>query len=172
MRPDVKYAIPQGYVDLNFALYPIVSGESGASRESFSAEQLALIEKAVGVVPCADCIYCMCYLGFRISEFLALTVKDYDPLEKVLIGGAKTETGKNRVVTISPKIQDTITGIIADRASGAFFCNKDGKPFSYTTFRDTVFYPALEQIGHASPEMLRYYQDVDLRDLREITDLL
>lgn len=30
----------------------------------------------------------------------------------------------------------------------------------------------MELIGHASPEMLRYYQDVDLRDLRKITDAL
>ena len=29
-----------------------------------------------------------------------------------------------------------------------------------------------ELIGHASPEMLRYYQDVRLADLRRITDVL
>ena len=29
-----------------------------------------------------------------------------------------------------------------------------------------------ELIGHASPEMLRYYQDVELDDLRRITDAL
>lgn len=29
-----------------------------------------------------------------------------------------------------------------------------------------------ELIGHASPKMLRYYQDVRLADLRRITDVL
>ena len=29
-----------------------------------------------------------------------------------------------------------------------------------------------ELIGHSSSEMLRYYQDVDLSDLKKITDLL
>ncbi len=207
-----KYAIPRGYADLNFALYLIVSGESGSSRESFSAEQLDKIRKAVGAIPYADYIYCMCYLGFRISEFLSLEVKDYDPVKKTLTGGAKTEAGKNRIVTISPKIQPIIENIIGKRTEGTIFCNKDGRQFSYTTFRDTAFYPALEKIGidnpvennkhkysthtcrhtfatlmkavqapekdkmeligHASPEMLRYYQDVDLNDLKKITDAL
>lgn len=207
-----KYAIPRGYADLNFALYLIVSGEGGVSRESFTAEQLEKIKNAVSTIPYADYIYCMCYLGFRISEFLSLEVKDYDPILKKLTGGSKTSAGKNRIVTISPKIQNIIDQIIGDRTSGTIFCNKDGNPFSYTTFRDTAFYPALEQIGidnpvennkhkytthtcrhtfatlmkaiqapekdkmeligHASPEMLRYYQDVNLNDLRKITDLL
>ena len=30
----------------------------------------------------------------------------------------------------------------------------------------------LELIGHSSPEMLRYYQDVALDDLRKITDAI
>lgn len=142
-----KYAIPRGYADLNFALYLIVSGESGASRESFSAEQLEKIRKAVDSIPYADYIYCMCYLGFRISEFLSLEVKDYDSSKKTLTGGSKTEAGRNRIVTISPKIQPIIDRLTEGKSDGAIFCNKDGKAFNYTTFRDTVFYKALEQIG-------------------------
>ena len=30
----------------------------------------------------------------------------------------------------------------------------------------------LELIGHSSEEMLRYYQDVEINDLRKITDAL
>lgn len=207
-----KYAVPRGYASLNLAQYLIVSGESSASRSSFSAEQLEQIRRAVGGVPYADYIYCMCYLGFRPSEFLALDVKDYDRKNKTLTGGAKTEAGKNRIVTISPKIQPIIDRLTRDRIAGALFCNSNGSEFSYNNFRDAVFYPVLEQIGidnpmengrhklsphtcrhtfatlmknvdaaekdkmeligHASAEMLRYYQDVDLEDLRAITNSL
>lgn len=207
-----KYAVPRGYAELNLAQYLFVGGERGAARESFSTEQIEKLRLASGVVPYANYIYCMCYLGFRPSEFLALTVTDYDRKNKTLTGGAKTEAGKNRIVTISPKIQPIIDSLVGGRSSGAIFCNETGGAFRYDKFRDSVFYPVLDQlgienpienkkhkysphtcrhtfatlmknitapekdkmelIGHSSPEMLRYYQDVNLQDLRKITDSL
>lgn len=207
-----KYAIPRGYATLNLATYLVVGGDSGASRSSFDAEQLAQIKAAIGTVPYADYIYCMCYLGFRPSEFLALDAMDYDRQQKTLTGGAKTDAGKNRVVTISPKIQPIIDRLARNKISGPLFCDDDGGQFRYNRFRNGVFYPALEQIGidnpmengrhrysphtcrhtfatlmkrvsasdadkmrligHASPEMLRYYQDVNVADLQKITDAI
>ena len=208
-----KYAIPRGYAGLNMASYLVVTGESGASRVSFAPEQLETIRKAIGVVPYADYIYCMCYLGFRPSEFLALKIEDYDVKENTLTGGAKTEAGKNRVVTISPKIQLMIDGIVAGRTQGALFCSREtGQAINYDYYRDAIFYPTLDRIGianpvedgrhkysphtcrhtfatllksvqaadkdkleligHTSPEMLRYYQDVSVEDLRKITDAI
>lgn len=208
-----KYAIPRGYAGLNMASYLVVTGESGVSRASFTPEQLEAIRKAIGAVPYADYIYCMCYLGFRPSEFLALKIEDYDTRAKTLTGGAKTEAGKNRVVTISPKIQPMIDGIVAGRTRGALFCSREtGQAINYDYYRDAIFYPTLDRIGianpvedgrhkysphtcrhtfatllksvqaadkdkleligHTSPEMLRYYQDVSVEDLRKITDAI
>lgn len=207
-----KYAVPRGYATLNLAPYLIVDGESGSSRSGFNADQLDKIRRAVGVIPYADYIYCMCYLGFRPSEFLALDIKDYDRKQKTLTGGSKTDAGKNRVVTISPKIQPIIDRLACSKISGALFCDDSGAAWKYDRFRDTAFYPVLEQIGienpieegkhkysphscrhtfatlmknvqaaekdkmrligHASPEMLRYYQDVNISDLRLITDAI
>lgn len=89
-----KYAVPRGYAELNLGQYLIVSGEFGAARESFTQEQIERIRDAVSVIPFADYIYAMCYLGFRPSELLALSVDNYDANKKTLTGGAKTEAGK------------------------------------------------------------------------------
>lgn len=207
-----KYAVPRDYAKRNLSEYLTVSGESSASRSSFSAEQLEQIRRAAGVIPYADYIYCMCYLGFRPSEFLALDVKDYDRQNRTLTGGAKTEAGKNRIVTISPKIQPIIDRLVKNRIAGALFCGENGEAILYDHFRDDIFYPTLdaigianpmengrhklsphtcrhtfatlmkninaadkdklELIGHTSTEMLRYYQDVNVEDLRRITDAL
>lgn len=207
-----KYAVPRDYAKRNLSEYLTVSGESSASRSSFSSDQIELIRRAVGVIPYADYIYCMCYLGFRPSEFLALDVKDYDRKNKTLTGGAKTEAGKNRIVTISPKIQPIIDRLVKNRIAGALFCGENGDPILYDHFRDDIFYPTLDEIGienpiengrhkfsphtcrhtfatlmknidaadkdkleligHTSTEMLRYYQDVSIDDLRRITDAL
>lgn len=205
-----KYAIPRGYASLNLAQYLIMSGERGQEREGLPIECLPQIEKAIDTVPYADYIYCMCYLGFRPSEFLALDIKNYDRENRTLTGGAKTAAGKNRVVPIANKIQPIIDRLTRGRTEGAVFCDEDGKFFSYNHFRNDYFYPALDAIGidnpmvdgkhkysphscrhtfatllknikaadtdkmkligHASPEMLRYYQDVNIEDLQKIVN--
>ena len=214
-----KHGIPRNVVpnNLNLAQYLIVSGEGAVHRESFAAEQIEKIKAACGTVPYAEYIYCMIYLGFRPSEFLALRVEDYDPKKKCFIGGGKTAAGTNRVVTVSPKIQPYIDRLIGSRPQGAIFCTKAGGHWRLQEFTEDCFYPALEAIGidnpmvdaggdtkrhkysphscrhtfatllkniaasdkdkleligHSSDEMLRYYQDVNLEDLRKITDNL
>lgn len=208
-----KYAIPRGMATLNLAEYLVITAPGSIAREGFNMEQLEKIRKAVSFVPYADYIYAMCYLGFRPSELLALEISNYDSQNKALMGGAKTEAGKNRTVTISPKIQPIIDALVAGRTSGALFYNrKDGTAFRYDKFRNQIFYPALEAIGienpvdnsrhkysphscrhtfatlmkrvdgadkdkqeligHSSAEMLRYYQDVNIDDLRRITDVI
>lgn len=212
-----KYGIPRNVVpnNLNLAQFLIVGGEGVVHRESFAAAQIEKIKASCGLVPYADYIYCMIYLGFRPTEFLSLTVENYDPEKKCFIGGGKTAAGTNRVVTVSPKIQPFIDDIVGRRTSGEVFCNKNGEAFNLKSFTEECFYPALAQmgidnpiidagggtkrhkytphscrhtfatllknvsasdkdklelIGHSSEEMLRYYQDVNIDDLRKITD--
>jgi integrase len=175
-----------------------------------------MIRQGVGVVPYADYIYTMIYTGFRPSEFLALTHDSYDKTRATLTGGAKTDAGRGRVVTLSPKIKSIVEARFL--ASGSFlFGDAAGGQFSLQNFTERYFYPALEAvgidnpiveiaggvkrrkytphtcrhtfatlmkrvqgaekdklelIGHASGEMLRYYQDAALDDLRRITNAL
>lgn len=212
-----KYGIPRHAVPENLNLGPflIVSGDGAAHRESFSADQIRRIERARGAVPYAEEVYWMIYLGFRPSEFLALTAESYDKARQCIVGGAKTDAGRARVVTVSPKIRAAIEARAA--SEGPLCADPDGKPWGLKDFTESAFYPALEEIGipnpmveigggklrhkytphscrhtfatllkrvagadkdkqeligHASPEMLRYYQDTPLDDLRAITDAL
>ena len=212
-----KYGIPRKYVpdNLNLAQFLRVDGGAPVKRDSFTPSQIKQIHSAAGVVPYADYILCMIYLGFRPSEFLALTVDRYDPQRQCIIGGAKTEAGTDRTVTVSPKIQAFLSDIVGDRQAGPLFPAPDGEHFVLRKFTDECFYPALEQIGipnpivedangnsrhkftphscrhtfatllkrvsgadkdkleligHTTDEMLRYYQDVSIEDLRKITD--
>lgn len=212
-----KYGIPRKVIpdNLNLAPFLIAEGESAAHRSSFTDVEIEKIKKACGKIPHAEEIYCMIYTGFRPSEFLALQASDYDATRKTLTGGAKTAAGKNRVVTLSPKIAPLIAQAAA--SGGPLFADSAGKAYSLKDFTENVFYPALEAIGidnpiveiaggvkrhrltphscrhtfatlmkrvdgadkdkleligHASAEMLRYYQDVDIADLQKITDVI
>ena len=213
-----KYGIPRHLIpeNLNLAPFLIVTGEGAAHRESFTDVQIERIKQAVGVVEYADYIFCMIYTGFRPSEFLALTADSYDTAHGTLTGGSKTEAGRGRVVTVSPKIKRVVEAQHARH--GAFlFGDAKGQQFDLQYFTERCFYPALdaigienpiveiaggvkrhkytphscrhtfstlmkrvqgaekdklELIGHTSTAQLREYQDVDLQDLRSITDQL
>ena len=211
-----KFGIPRKCIPDNLSLSPflVVDGEGAAARESFTDVQIQAIKKACGKVPHADEIYCMIYTGFRPSEFLALTAADYDKKRACVTGGAKTDAGRGRSVTISPKIKALLDGLCA---SDGPLCSDDGKAWTLKKFTEEAFYPALEAIGienplvpvaggklrhkytphtcrhtfatlmkrvpgsdkdkqaligHASPEMLRYYQDATVDDLKKITDAI
>lgn len=216
-----KYGIPRHMIpeNLNLAPFLSVTGESAAHRDSFTETQIKKIRIAASKgVPYADYIYIMIYTGFRPAEFFALSACDYDKANNCIIGGAKTDAGKNRRVTISPKIETHVNRLYdACTASTApLFPDSKGKRLNHKTFPD-LFYDALEQagidnpmieiaggvkrhkytphscrhtfstllkrvagadkdklelIGHASGEMLRYYQDIELTDLKKITDAI
>ena len=214
-----KYGIPRNCTpnNLNLSQFLIVGGEGATHRDSFTEDQISKIKKKLDSVDYADYVYCMIYLGFRPSEFLALEISDYDKQNHYFRSGAKTEAGINRVVTISPKILPIIEDIAGKKDSGAFFGDKEGKHFNLQYFTESCFYPALdscgienpiveisggvkrhkytphscrhtfatlmkrvegpskdkqELIGHSSEEQLKYYQDVEIADLRRITDLI
>ena len=209
-----KYGIPRKMIpdNLNLAQFLTVDGEGAAHRSSFTPEQIERIRAGVGTIPGAEDVYCLIYLGFRPSEFLALRGADFDPERSCVVGGAKTEAGRGRTVTVSPKI---LPYIAARAAEPYLFADGDGNAWRLQTWTENVFYPALEMcgipnpmievaggvkrhlytphscrhtfatlmkrveaaekdkielIGHTSGEQLRYYQDVDLEDLRRITD--
>lgn len=205
----MKYAVPRKLCEMNLAQFLTINAEAGSHRPGFSPEDLHKIQKNVCRDPKIAVIMCMIYTGFRPSEFLSLTGASYDPARQTLTGGAKTAAGRNRIVTISPKIAEYVPHKPADAPLW-------GEWSDLKQFTEKLFYPALEAagvenpiveingvkrhkytphscrhtfatlmksvpgadkdklelIGHASSEMLRYYQDVGLEDLRKITDKL
>ena len=148
-----KYGIPRQAVpdNLNLAQYLIVGGDKGSHRESFDDIQIEKIRQQIGKKQYADYAYCLIYLGFRPSEFLALDISSYDAEKKCFIGGAKTDAGRNRVVTISPKIRPYITDIIGSRTAGPVFCDEDGEKWELKAFTERAFYPVLESAGIDNP---------------------
>ena len=145
-----KYGIPRRLTDLNLAEYLVVSGESGG-KSGLPLEALEEIQKRVGKSRAADYVYCQCYLGFRPSEFLALDVRDYDRQERAFRGGAKTEAGTNRIVTVSPKIQPIIDRLTADKIGGPVFCAEGGGALRIEKYRE-MFYQLLADCGIDNPE--------------------
>lgn len=211
------FGIPRKIVPdkVNLGRFLRVTGDYG-TREALPMSYLDTLKKHIGIVPGADFIVAQCYLGFRPTEMLALKVSDYNAAERAFVGGTKTEAGRNRTVTVSPKIMPIIEQHLAGKSPADYvFSDENGRRMSDAAYRE-IFYAALEAcglpnavtvtagatahqysphscrhtfatmlkgiagadkdklelIGHANPEMLRYYQEVSYADLRAITDAL
>lgn len=145
-----KFAIPRNMAGINLGQYLIVGEGEGSSKDALPLEAVEKLRGAIGTVPYADYIVCQCYLGFRPSELLALDAKDYDRKNKAFIGGAKTDAGRDRTVTISPKIQPIIDRLTANKISGPVFCGTDGKAMPIKAYR-AAFYAALDAAGIDNP---------------------
>ena len=146
-----KYAIPRGYTsNLNMAEYLTIDAEASAAKHGLPLEAVEAIERHVDDVPGAAYVLCQCYLGFRPSEFLALDAMHYNRAERAFVGGAKTDAGRDRVVTVSPKIQPIIDKLTHDKISGPVFCAADGSALSSAAYR-AMFYNVLEVCGIDNP---------------------
>ena len=197
-----KYAGANRIAEHNYAQYIYCGNDQKGTRPPFTTDEIEKIRQAIGKYDYADYVYCMIYTGFRPNEMLSLTVDAYDALRKTLTGGFKTEAGKNRTVTLSPKIQPIIERLSHNETY--LFPRKDGKKMNDKMFRDVAFNPLMEAIGikgrvpyscrhtfanlmknvkgsdtdkaaligHADASMTKYYQSPDYDSLRNITDNL
>ena len=145
-----KYAIPRHMATINLGQYLVINADGTSERHALPLDAVEKLAAAGESVPCSSYIVAQCYLGFRPSELLALDVEDYDREKKLFVGGAKTEAGRDRTVTISPKIQPIIDALTRDKIKGPVFCREDGRALSLGDYRK-AFYAALEAIGVDNP---------------------
>lgn len=148
-----KYGIPRDAVpkDRNLAQFLKINdpGES-AKKPGLSMEELEKVRRAAAEDPVARIVLCHCYLGFRPSALLQLTVADYDPERRCFVGGIKTAAGKGRTVTVSPKIQEHVDLLLAAAGEGGYIFGKNGARLSAPEYRE-LFYELLNRLGIDNP---------------------
>lgn len=133
-----RYAMELDIVDKNYAEYLYIKKGEQAEKVAFSQEQLATLW-ANADVPGVKYILVLCYTGMRLGEMLGALTEDYFPEEGYFVTGIKTDAGKDRVITISPKIQP----FFADFGKGKHLFTE----LSAKRFRNEVYYPALQALG-------------------------
>ena len=125
-------------VDRNYAEYIYIKKEESAEKVAFSKEQLDIMWANVAKVPNIKYVLVLCYTGMRLSEMLGAMTEDYNPEDGYFITGVKTDAGKNRVITISPKLRR----FFADFGQGKHLFTE----LSAKKFRSDLYYPALQAL--------------------------
>lgn len=142
------YALENDIVNKNHAEFIMLPEKGAPTKDRFTDLELTKIEQSAGKIPYADCILLLCYTGFRINEFLSLTKFGVHQSGKLtlLVGGEKTESGKNRPLPVHPKIKPYLDNWLA-KDGDAIVCTEDGKAWTPDGFRRQCYYPALEAMG-------------------------
>ena len=95
-------------------------------------------------LPWSDYVLCLIYTGFRPGEMLALSKDSY--VNGCLIGGSKTEAGRNRSVPVHFRIQPIIDRQLLTPGPW-LFPRQDGRRMTDDYFRTYCFAPLMEALG-------------------------
>ncbi|MDO4564810.1 MAG: tyrosine-type recombinase/integrase [Clostridia bacterium] len=141
-----KYAGANRITQDNYAQYLYCGNDAERKRPPLTGEELAAVENAIGKIPYADYTYILCYTGLRPNEMFQMTKDAYDPVNQCLVGGFKTEAGTDRIITLSPKIQQMVADL-AEKADPYIFPREDGRMMRDDYFRRSCFSPLMKRLG-------------------------
>lgn len=115
-------------------------------RKPFNKKEIELLWKHEKDIEFIDTILIMIYSGFRIGELLELQTKNIDLENMTMVGGLKTDAGKNRLIPIHPKILPLIKKRYNEKHSH-FILNFKEKPMKYDNYYRDKFIPIMEQLN-------------------------
>lgn len=140
------YAMEYKIVDRNYASLAKLPKLEDSKARAFTDLEFQKLEKNWKTVAGGDACLVLCYTGWRVTEFCELTRFSYDPKAKTLIGGLKTEAGRDRVVPVHPKIQPIIESWYRS-SKGPLYPQRNGKAYNKDSFRKRVWNPCMEALG-------------------------
>jgi integrase len=140
------YAYHNGILKTNYSSLIKIGNVDTSEREAFNDLEIEIFKKNVDKVEWVDTILVLCYTGMRPAEMLTLTKFNVDLKNRLITGGIKTETGKDRIIPIHPVIYPIFTKWY-NKNCETIFCNEKGKKLSVRAYRENRFAPALEELN-------------------------
>lgn len=144
-----RFAMENDIIAKNYAEFIKIPKFDKKEKKIFSREDIAVLWEHSADQKIQIILF-MIYTGLRIGELLQLRKSDIHIDEGYLIGGEKTEAGRNRVVPLPPRIPE-LAGFLQSWIDAA-----DGErlfPMSDRKFRNEYFYEPLIEIGLADGAM-------------------
>lgn len=137
-----KYAVAHDIVEKDYASVMFANGnpiKRSRTKEviPFSQEEIFLLWDNLDNIAFADMILIGIYSGWRPQELAILKVADIDIKVGTMLGGLKTDAGKNRIVPIYPLIRPLIENRIKEATamqSEFLFNDANGQQGTYMTY--------------------------------------
>ena len=146
LKKMFKYAIAHNIAekDLTPYLFQEHSTEAVHKHTIFTDEEIDALWKYNGEA--AKVMLILIYTGMRCSEFLKLSTDNIHLDERYMIGGIKTEAGKNRIIPIHKRIVPIIRELYNPN-NKYLFPNDEGGEMLYSHFRYNKWKLYNEELG-------------------------
>lgn len=151
-----SYAIENDICNKNYAEFIKIDAEQKTEKQIFTDLEIKTLFNHVDE-PWVDSILFMIYTGFRVQEMLNISKSNVDLKNNIIVGGLKTDAGRNRSVPIHPKIKN----IVAARYNTAnmyLFAASGDLIMQQNNYRRRIYKPILERLGlsYKTPHSCRH----------------
>ena len=137
-----EWAIRKELITTNFASYIRVPEKTKKEKEIFSDSDIEKLEADGSET--ARIILMLIYTGMRIGELFSLPLEDCH--ETYVVGGEKTEAGRNRVIPIRPEGREYFR-YFSNHAEGPLLLSGYTGDKVAANFRRRNYYPLLDKLG-------------------------
>ena len=139
----LDYALEFELIDKNYSKNINLSNLTNVKEYTVANKHIVFSDEELKVLwdntnlDFVDLILVQCYTGFRPSELLNIELKNVDIENGIIIGGSKTDAGKNRPVPIHPKIEHIIRHYYENskKNNKHFLFTYKNKSISYMVYR-------------------------------------
>ena len=143
-----RFAMKNDIVDKDYAQYVDVGQREGKiNRKPFTQEEIDKLFKYVDTFDYLDTILIMIYSGLRVGEMLDLRIENIHLEERYMVGGSKTNAGKNRIIPINKKIEPFIRKYYEENKDKEYLIiNSLGRHMEYSNYRREKFDNIMEKL--------------------------
>lgn len=172
-----KYALEHDIVQKNYAEFVKTRDkDEGTTRTDISKEDREKLWKAIANGDKdAELVMVYIYTGMRPSELLEVKKENVDLVNRIMVGGLKTEAGKDRRIPLHTCIIPFMERLM--QTDGEYLTMLEGakkpKKLSYAKYLDTVWNPLMERLGLTSytPHYTRHTCATMLREAKIEEDI-
>lgn len=121
-------------VTKNYASFLEVGKAEKSTKEVYTDEEIELLWKYQGD-KYIDATLVLLYTGMRIGELLEAKMENVHLDEQYLVGGLKTDAGKDRIIALADKIMPIMRRLYGDGTNPGLVMNeRNSAPHVYRTF--------------------------------------
>lgn len=153
-----SYAINNEFVENDITQYLVFEFTDSDTpiHTRFTDSEITLLWNSLGVVNNVDVILIYIYTGCRPVELLDIESKDVHLSERYMIGGAKTEAGRNRIIPIHEAIVPLIQYRL-DQKRPYLITNKYGNHYTRAVYSNSNWGTVMNKLNlNHAPHDCRY----------------
>lgn len=153
-----SYAVMNEYVesDITQNLVFEYSSSDTPIHTRFTDREIQLLWNSVGVINNVDIILIYIYTGMRPQELLEIESQNVHLSEKYMIGGMKTEAGKNRIIPLHDAILPFVEARLSQNRK-YLITNKYGNHYTRAVYHNSNWNTCMLKLGlNHAPHDCRY----------------